>query len=848
MRVGTTSSDDLDTLRLEWESDWGDSGFDEFSFVEELTDISFIDTPSKTMEEYCFYFSSEGEIEVTLTNLYNSVIDDGIPNSINLSAGYRRVWRVELYQYNSTGSTIVTSARVDSISPTSSTASVKNSVKATLTVPGAGYYYIKFAIGLVGVSNGYYFSMGTSDIMNYQECTVECVWSLHVKATETMPDNMCVSVSNYLNYWYEKSGNDERFDPKNIDVNYFGQKFGWDNAIDKQQRVLWNNNNGSVPREYVENFYPVKCASNCNVHTADVLDYDVPRLICVSDVPDFGIFKFGFNGTIKYPDKHTGTILLVGANMGKGTTKINIGLASIYWSDDFEPKEVCNAVDIHDIYYDAGGRLSVSPDILTFEVLTSLSFVYDSPYNTNSLSVGQAIPITFSDGSSETFRTQRTSNYKVISYQPTFTLNLNDQWRESTTVLISGKTIYESFSNYNVNNGTATMTINIYGYKKFSLYIRSYAESNYDYVMVSQLDQSITGSTSYSDTTLVKAHTRGNQQSLVGLSNYTLVTYNNIDGGSHTITIVYRKDGSQHSGADRGYVIIGDDTDEPYVEYLSTIHASCALSPSELLERGSITSIDYSNLTFKSTTSGDIIQQPEHELNFREYIIMTGIEGSLAVGDASGISLSSYGNEYEIEEYVGSFITLDGLGEYLTNVNFRIKGDDLNVVIAIKTADLSSVFGRDCYFKFPIRVKSTKGIIYLCLRVTVTETGFIIHNEEIGDCTIWLSVDHTINTVFLVNQNSDTMLYLCPVKGSYLPRYYIGDDYITNTFAHGHLYEDENHLSVRTIYYQGEFTGTSALLDGHLFSFIPSTCTTISDLGTYMHNSTPHIEIRAGYM
>ena len=40
------------------------------------------------------------------------------------------------------------------------------------------------------------------------------------------------------------------------------------------------------------------------------------------------------------------------------------------------------------------------------------------------------------------------------------------------------------------------------------------------------------------------------------ISNYTKVTYSGIDGGSHRITVTYKKDGSQHSGTDRGYLII----------------------------------------------------------------------------------------------------------------------------------------------------------------------------------------------------------------------------------------------------------------------------------------------------
>lgn len=138
------------------------------------------------------------------------------------------------------------------------------------------------------------------------------------------------------------------------------------------------------------------------------------------------------------------------------------------------------------------------------------------------------------------------------------TVVLNSQWRASSksNPNSSWYNIYESYSNYNVNSGTAIMYIDIVGYTKFTCYIRSYAESNYDYVMISQLDKTITGSSSYSDTSLVNAHTRGNQQSGTELSNYTQVTYSGIDGGSHRITVVYRKDGSAHSGDDRGYILV----------------------------------------------------------------------------------------------------------------------------------------------------------------------------------------------------------------------------------------------------------------------------------------------------
>ena len=141
-----------------------------------------------------------------------------------------------------------------------------------------------------------------------------------------------------------------------------------------------------------------------------------------------------------------------------------------------------------------------------------------------------------------------------------YTVNINSQWETTTAVpnpnsiLYDG--VYRSASTYNVGSGVATMYITIKNCSSFKMYIRSYAESSFDYVMVSQLDQSITGSTSYSNTTLVKAHTRGNQQSGTALSNYTLVEFTGIWSWEHTITVVYRKDGSVNSGDDRGYVLI----------------------------------------------------------------------------------------------------------------------------------------------------------------------------------------------------------------------------------------------------------------------------------------------------
>lgn len=141
-----------------------------------------------------------------------------------------------------------------------------------------------------------------------------------------------------------------------------------------------------------------------------------------------------------------------------------------------------------------------------------------------------------------------------------YTIDLNDQWRQSETIsnpnssLYDG--VYESFSNYNVNSGTAIMKITLDNLDSFTLYIRSYAETYYDYIMVSQLDVDINGSTSYLYNAAVKAHTRTTQNSGTDFYSYVPVRYEDIGGGEHTITIVYRKDESGNSYDDRGYVLI----------------------------------------------------------------------------------------------------------------------------------------------------------------------------------------------------------------------------------------------------------------------------------------------------
>ena len=183
---------------------------------------------------------------------------------------------------------------------------------------------------------------------------------------------------------------------------------------------------------------------------------------------------------------------------------------------------------------------------------------------------GTAISSEFPQNTSETETIERTITFEFLGVtastvitqgvwiNPQYTVNLNNQWELSSTIsnpdsgLYDG--VYQSFSNKGVNNSAALMYIDIFGYTSFKFYVRSYAESKYDYVVVSNLDSTLTSGTTGG--TAVKLTTSGKQNSGTGIDSYQLVEFTGIDSGKYRITVMYRKDSSSNSGDDRGYVLI----------------------------------------------------------------------------------------------------------------------------------------------------------------------------------------------------------------------------------------------------------------------------------------------------
>lgn len=140
-----------------------------------------------------------------------------------------------------------------------------------------------------------------------------------------------------------------------------------------------------------------------------------------------------------------------------------------------------------------------------------------------------------------------TKEIEVAYREPSIAINLNEgQWVDSGTT-VDDNIVYQSDAgSYNTNNGTSTAILTIEGYTNVKLYIRSFAEGNYDYIEAFAIDTTASrGNGLYT--------TKGKQSA----TDYVECIYE-LDGGIHTIEIMYSKDSGGDSGYDRGYFYIGE--------------------------------------------------------------------------------------------------------------------------------------------------------------------------------------------------------------------------------------------------------------------------------------------------
>ena len=182
---------------------------------------------------------------------------------------------------------------------------------------------------------------------------------------------------------------------------------------------------------------------------------------------------------------------------------------------------------------------------------------------------GTGVSSSFAQNTSTTDTVQREVSFTFLGKTATTTITQGVWINQSITVTTEGISSHgwvTADSKYNVtgydvymsnskgaNSKQAVMKLECVGYTDLTIYIRSYAQSNYDYTIASTVNAS-TYPKAYNDST-AKAHTRGHQKSGTSLSDYTAVNYTGLKDND-IIYIVFTKDSSSAGGDDRGFVLI----------------------------------------------------------------------------------------------------------------------------------------------------------------------------------------------------------------------------------------------------------------------------------------------------
>lgn len=141
-----------------------------------------------------------------------------------------------------------------------------------------------------------------------------------------------------------------------------------------------------------------------------------------------------------------------------------------------------------------------------------------------------------------------------------YTVDLNE-WSTSSSINPDSSTYDGVYVSTNTGrNSMSKMYIDIEGYTYFRFYIRCHTEdeARYDYVLVSQLDRTITSSSNYSSPEIYTS-TYDFSNAGTTIDCYKLVEFFYVDGGKHRITIAYIKDDDGTEGSNKGYVLIPKD-------------------------------------------------------------------------------------------------------------------------------------------------------------------------------------------------------------------------------------------------------------------------------------------------
>lgn len=370
--------------------------------------------------------------------------------------------------------------------------------------------------------------------------------------------------------------------------------FTYDDTTEKTLsfRLVDGSGNVLTPSDTV--YYDMTLYNSCNISEGYILDFPMSRNVKVGGSFDFSNaynrhYIYGYEpptlGTRYYVDDYQDTFDIV-------YTKLNDEAVTITYTT-YDPSDTEVPTFKTDITYPYEYETTSSTTLTSFDV------PYTYPYDVNindkfsadsqSYTAGQTTRTinltlypnnrefsTVADMEAYTYAWEgmnanvgdtkyKYKNGEWAEITEYFTVDLNSQWQDSTSYgSLSSDTanydFYESFGNYNVNNGKATMFITIGGYSSFTFKVRNYSasEGDYDYVVVNNLDDTTVPSWQPSVGSGTASSGKVYYTNDGNSSNTTWydVTFNNLDGGEHIITVTYGKDGMFNDGDDRGYVAI----------------------------------------------------------------------------------------------------------------------------------------------------------------------------------------------------------------------------------------------------------------------------------------------------
>lgn len=140
-----------------------------------------------------------------------------------------------------------------------------------------------------------------------------------------------------------------------------------------------------------------------------------------------------------------------------------------------------------------------------------------------------------------------TTSFTVVNREKELTLNLNDGQFVETEELVNNNKVYQSdVGSYHIDKGKSIASMDIMGYSKFVVYIKSDAESSLDYTEIFDL-----GVTPSRGKGILSTKDEQGQwlKKEFNITDKTVI---------QSISVMYSKDGSVNSGADRGYFYISE--------------------------------------------------------------------------------------------------------------------------------------------------------------------------------------------------------------------------------------------------------------------------------------------------